>query len=771
MRKLAALAVAAAMLCGSSAAAMPVCAIEAVTAQDYSALAKTIPEFPDPEEKYSEVVDGSFTFHVYKEFAVLAKYMDTTVTEVVIPAEVFAPETKENVPVVGCVDNPFGFCRDLEKITLPDTFEHFTWFSLTNTAVTNLESTEEPMPKVKEVVVSETNPYFTAVDGILYSKDMKTLVGCPPALGIKELKLPAETESIGDYAFYANLTLEKAVIPATVKHIHNNAFVAAFALKSVELPETITAVSGDMFFYCTSLTDVKFNGKVEQIGYGAFNHCDSLTQFDLPETVTVIGRDAFKDTPCTENVGGIDYIGSWAVGSDEDIEQALVRSGTVGIAEMTFMVRNKCTLVDIPASVKYIGNIAYTGLSTGKAAVVHYRAAQLPEKVLAAAKNTTDFYFYDPACDIFDSEKTIPAEYKYSNGTDRDTTWSISADDTAEDNSYTINWTGGARIADDEPVAPLLDDKVTGEVTIHGYAGSTAQKYAEKYNRKFELIAGAPRYTLADGYDYEYRMNSDADSCSFIPDGKGGFAAEWDLKSFAYFGKGLISTPPVSNDYRLSYDVSLDIDKDSYKDDSVVFVGAYAELSDRIGCLYVTDSHTASYSLITDTEQMKKLGSFTASNGDVYDLCFEKQIQRSIGGEQIEIDNFISVRRDSAIETGSSELTGTIDFGEHIDAFAKLGYEISTPKTLSLIVDANKCKGSAKLNSCEIKELKPIAGDLNGDGRLDSFDLILFRKELVDPEKQANHSSLADMDGDGKTQVNDLVLISNFVLGKKAVKV
>ena len=64
-----------------------------------------------------------------------------------------------------------------------------------------------------------------------------------------------------------------------------------------------------------------------------------------------------------------------------------------------------------------------------------------------------------------------------------------------------------------------------------------------------------------------------------------------------------------------------------------------------------------------------------------------------------------------------------------------------------------------------------VKGDLNGDGRLDSFDLILFRKELVGPEKQANHSSLADMDGDGKTQVNDLVLISNFVLGKKAVKV
>ncbi|MBQ3885391.1 MAG: dockerin type I repeat-containing protein, partial [Ruminococcus sp.] len=32
------------------------------------------------------------------------------------------------------------------------------------------------------------------------------------------------------------------------------------------------------------------------------------------------------------------------------------------------------------------------------------------------------------------------------------------------------------------------EEYITGDIIIHGYAGSTAQEYAEKYNRKFEAI-------------------------------------------------------------------------------------------------------------------------------------------------------------------------------------------------------------------------------------------------------------------------------------------
>lgn len=480
MRKIISFAVAAAVMC--SAAAMPASAMEAATYEEYHEQRAQVEVFPDPDAIAINYIEDSFTFHVYKDYAVLAEYMDKNAVEVTIPAEVVNSDTKEKVPVVGIVDTPFGFCRDLEKITIPDSFVHFDWYSLTCTTLVKFGSTEEPVPKVKEVAVSETNPNYTVRDGLLYSKDMKTLIGCPPALEMKELALPEQTETIGDCAFYAHTSLEKAVVPSTVKHINNSAFTACMSLGAVELPESITSVSGDMFYYCTALTDVRFNGKIEKIGYGAFNHCDSLTEFAMPETVTAVGSAAFEDSPCIENVNGVHYVGNWAVGSDDDIAEAVLREGTVGIADMAFVSRQECTLFDVPASVKYLGYVAYTGLSMGSAAVVKYRAAKLPETALAAAKNATDFYIYDPECDIFDSEKTIPAEYKYSTKTKSDNTW----------DGMPITVT-----ASDVP--PLLtDEKVTGEVVIHGYEGSTAQKYAEKYGRKFELITDTPSFRAGD---------------------------------------------------------------------------------------------------------------------------------------------------------------------------------------------------------------------------------------------------------------------------------
>ena len=52
-------------------------------------------------------------------------------------------------------------------------------------------------------------------------------------------------------------------------------------------------------------------------------------------------------------------------------------------------------------------------------------------------------------------------------------------------------------IADGEKLI-VADDKITGEVTIHGYEGSTAQAYAEKYGRKFELITDVPQLKAGD---------------------------------------------------------------------------------------------------------------------------------------------------------------------------------------------------------------------------------------------------------------------------------
>lgn len=61
---------------------------------------------------------------------------------------------------------------------------------------------------------------------------------------------------------------------------------------------------------------------------------------------------------------------------------------------------------------------------------------------------------------------------------------------------------------------------------------------------------------------------------------------------------------------------------------------------------------------------------------------------------------------------------------------------------------------------------KLIYGDINYDGRIDAFDVALARMILVGNYNDAAGRKAADADRNGTFEVNDLVLIAEFVLGK-----
>ena len=62
-----------------------------------------------------------------------------------------------------------------------------------------------------------------------------------------------------------------------------------------------------------------------------------------------------------------------------------------------------------------------------------------------------------------------------------------------------------------------------------------------------------------------------------------------------------------------------------------------------------------------------------------------------------------------------------------------------------------------------------IQGDFNGDDRVDIFDLVLARKSLVSYTSGSATDTVmtvADIDCDGEFAVNDIVMLSKFILGK-----
>ncbi|MBR5683764.1 MAG: carbohydrate binding domain-containing protein [Ruminococcus sp.] len=71
-------------------------------------------------------------------------------------------------------------------------------------------------------------------------------------------------------------------------------------------------------------------------------------------------------------------------------------------------------------------------------------------------------------------------------------------------------------------------------------------------------------------------------------------------------------------------------------------------------------------------------------------------------------------------------------------------------------------KAGADTGSSEA--VKSVQGDFNGDERIDSFDLIAARKALLSSAEIG--MEIADLDGDGSFAVNDIVMLSKYILAQ-----
>ena len=74
-----------------------------------------------------------------------------------------------------------------------------------------------------QLIVDDDNPYFTSMDGIVYSKDKKKLVVCPPGKTYDQFRIPDSVEIIGENAF-SNSIIIRIEVGESVVELENNAF-------------------------------------------------------------------------------------------------------------------------------------------------------------------------------------------------------------------------------------------------------------------------------------------------------------------------------------------------------------------------------------------------------------------------------------------------------------------------------------------------------------------------------------------------------------------
>ncbi|MBQ7862530.1 MAG: leucine-rich repeat protein [Clostridia bacterium] len=166
---------------------------------------------------------------------------------------------------------------------------------------------------LKKFVVDEANESFTAVDGVLYTKDMKTLLCVPKAYEGTEFTVPAEVDVISRSAF-SDCKFEKVNLPEGLKRIEAMAFLKAEALKEIvsykgeetyaSLPEGLEFIGLDAFNYA-GLTYLYIPASIKEIGAYSFTYCAKLdadgNKAGLTEVNLGVTAEGFKAVKAGEH--------------------------------------------------------------------------------------------------------------------------------------------------------------------------------------------------------------------------------------------------------------------------------------------------------------------------------------------------------------------------------------------------------------------------------------------------------------------------------------
>lgn len=228
-------------------------------------------------------------------------------------------------------ENAFSYCDQLQSINMPKTI-----INIKKNAFYGCDGLKSVfLPKnVKEIApsafwnshnitridVDEENPYLCSKDGIVFSKDMKTLICMPQGFsgaynlpkGVKHLAehsmvadnltsvvLPEGLETIGDEAFFWDKNLRNINFPSTLRSIGETAFLKCQLLESIILPEGLKDISRSTFSDCSSIQVLTLPSSLKNIGESAFYGIGYKGMVNIPDSVISIGEKAFSFSSCT----------------------------------------------------------------------------------------------------------------------------------------------------------------------------------------------------------------------------------------------------------------------------------------------------------------------------------------------------------------------------------------------------------------------------------------------------------------------------------------
>jgi len=283
-----------------------------------------------------------------KRFQTLIAYPSGRIGEYSIP---------EGVVSIGV--DAFSVCKGLTSVIIPDSVTSigdsaFSWCdSLNNVnipdSVTSVGINPFAGSPLVGIDVSPASSAYAQIDGVLFDKQLETLIAYPSSREGK-YSIPDSVTSIGSEAFSGCKNLTSVIISDSVSSIGEEAFTFCYSLANVTIPAGVTNIGDRAFAYCYRLTNVTIPISVTSIGVNPFGG-SPLSYIDVS-----------PDNPIFEQIDGVlfDKQKKKLISYPMAIGDAYtVPEGVLHIGDWAFGYSDNLGSVTIPASVTSIGIDAF----------------------------------------------------------------------------------------------------------------------------------------------------------------------------------------------------------------------------------------------------------------------------------------------------------------------------------------------------------------------------------------------------------------------------
>lgn len=445
------------------------------------------------EDSYTTFSEGDFEYNVYDDgTCAISDYLGTggevtipsvyngdldeydgyIVTGITVAAFQNTAVTIINIPdsITNIGDGAFYNCNNLTEINVD---ENNTVYSSQDGVLFNKVKTE----LLKYPQGNERTSY-TVPDGVISIADCSEMNYdySPFALckNLEIVNIPDSVERIGNHAFFDCNALFEVNIGSGLKSIGEETFDSCDNLSNVTLPEGLTTIGDSAFEGCSALSEIRLPESLETLGRRAFYGCENISEITILENVTDIGNLTFSY--CT-NLTEINVDENNAAYSSQDgvlfnkdkttlikcpegssITSYAIPEGVTVIDEQAFLLCNNLEEVEIPNSVQTIKEGAFSETDLTEV-VIPASVTSIGTWAFSDCENLKSVTILNPNCDLNCGWEQ--AEYTFPEN-----------------------------------------------VTIYGYAGSTAQEYVEYYSDMGFTFVEIEDSSIIEDTDTEYIKGS-----------------------------------------------------------------------------------------------------------------------------------------------------------------------------------------------------------------------------------------------------------------------